>query len=68
MLELFFDSSVVVRMGFISEGATVTKHHYKELLHHKYNLFHHNCPELWDRKNWLLLLDPSPENHSVLMQ
>jgi hypothetical protein len=33
MLELFFDSSGIVNMESFPEGATVNKHHYKEILH-----------------------------------
>jgi hypothetical protein len=32
MLELFFDSSGIVHMEFIPEGATVSKHRYEEIL------------------------------------
>jgi hypothetical protein len=48
MLELFFNSSGIVHMEFIPEGATVNKHNYKEILHHLYNSLH---PELRHRKN-----------------
>jgi hypothetical protein len=34
MLELFFDSSEIVHVEFIPEGATVNKHRYKEILRH----------------------------------
>jgi hypothetical protein len=55
-------------MKFIPEGATVNKHLYKEILHHLRNSVHHKCPELWHRKNWLLLLDSAPTHCSVLVQ
>jgi hypothetical protein len=54
MLELFFDSSGTVHMEFIPEGATVNKHHYKEILHRLRNSICCKCPVLRHRKNWLL--------------
>jgi hypothetical protein len=32
MVELFFDSSGIVHVEFIPEGATVNKHRYEEIL------------------------------------
>jgi hypothetical protein len=40
MLELFFNSSGIVHMEFIPVGATVNKHHYKEILHRLCNPIH----------------------------
>jgi hypothetical protein len=57
MLELFFDSSGTVHVEFIPEGATVNKHHYKQILRHPCNSICYKRPELWCRKNWLLLYD-----------
>jgi hypothetical protein len=70
MLELFFfffffDSSGIVHMGFIPEGATVNKHHCKEIVCRLHNSIR---PELWRKKNWLLLHDNAPAHYSVLVQ
>jgi hypothetical protein len=59
MLELFFDSSGIVHMEFIPKEVTVNKHRYQEILHHLCNPICHKHPELWHRKNWLLLHDIS---------
>jgi hypothetical protein len=42
MLELIFDSSGIVLVEFFTEGVTVNKHCYKEILHHLCNSVHHN--------------------------
>jgi hypothetical protein len=68
MFELFFDSSGIVCMEFIPEGAIVNKHCYKKILHRLLNTICHMRPELWCRKNWLLLHDNTPAHHSVLVQ
>jgi histone-lysine N-methyltransferase SETMAR len=65
MLELFFDSSGIVHVEFIPEGVTVNKHCYKEILRRLRNSIR---PELWRRKNWLLLHDNAPAHRSVLVQ
>jgi hypothetical protein len=57
MLQLFFDSSGTVHMEFIPEEATVNKHHYKQILRRPCNSIRCKRPELWRRKNWLLLYD-----------
>jgi hypothetical protein len=59
MLELFFDLSGIVHMEFIP-GATVNKHLYKEILRCLRSSVRHKRPELWHRKNWLLLHDNAP--------
>jgi hypothetical protein len=46
MVELFFNACGNVHMEFIPEGATVNKHHYKEILRHLHNSIHYKCPEL----------------------
>jgi hypothetical protein len=58
MHELFLDYSGIVHMQFIPEGLTVNKPGYKILC----------CPELWHRKNWLLLHGNAPTHRSVLVQ
>jgi hypothetical protein len=68
MFELFFDSSGIVLMDFIPERVTVNKHCYKKILHHLHNSIRRKHPELWCRKNWLLLHDNSPAHCSVLVQ
>jgi histone-lysine N-methyltransferase SETMAR len=55
-------------MEFIPEGATVNKHHYKEILHCLCNSIHRKRPERWHRKNWLLLHDSAPAHRSVLVK
>jgi hypothetical protein len=55
MLELLFDSTGIVHMEFIPEGATVNKHSYKEILCRPCNSLRHKCLQFWRRKNWLLL-------------
>jgi hypothetical protein len=68
MLEQFFNSSGIVHTEFIPKGVTVNKHCYKEILHHLCNSIHHEHPELWNRKNSLLLHDNAPAHRSVLDQ
>jgi hypothetical protein len=55
------DTSGTGHMEFIPEGVTVYQHRYKEILGRK-------RPELWCRKNWLLLYDTAPAHCSVLVQ
>jgi hypothetical protein len=68
MLELFFDSSGIIHMEFIPGGATVNKHRYKEILRLLCSSICRKRPELWSRKNWLLIHDNAPAHHSVLVQ
>jgi hypothetical protein len=68
MLELFFDSSGIVHMEFIPEGMTVNKHRYKEVLRRLRNSVRHKLPELWHRKNWLMLHDNATAHCSMLVQ
>jgi hypothetical protein len=68
MPELFFNSSGTGHMEFIPEGATVIKHHYKEILCHLLNSIRCTHPELLRRQNWLLLNGNTPAYHSVLVQ
>jgi hypothetical protein len=67
-LELLFDSSGIVHMESIPEEATLNKHCYKEILHCLRNSNHYKRPELWHRKNWLLLYDNATAYRSVLVQ
>jgi histone-lysine N-methyltransferase SETMAR len=67
MLELFFDPSGIVHMEFIPEGVTVNKHSYK-ILRCLCNSVRCKRPELWHRKNWLLLYDSAPAHRSLLVQ
>jgi hypothetical protein len=46
LLKLFFDSSGIVHMDFIPDGATVNKHHYNEILRHLHNSIRRKGPEL----------------------
>jgi histone-lysine N-methyltransferase SETMAR len=68
MLELFFISFEIVHMEFILEGVTANKHLYKEILCCLRISICHKCPELWQRKNWLLLHDNASARRSVLFQ
>jgi hypothetical protein len=68
MLELFFNPSGIVHTEFIPEGVTANKHRYKEPLCYLLSSVHCKCPELWCRKNWLLLHDNSPAHRPVLVQ
>jgi hypothetical protein len=68
MLELLFDSSGIVHMEFIPEEVTLNKHCYKEILHRLHNSNRHKRPELWRRKNGLLLYDNATAYCSVLVQ
>lgn len=68
MLELFFDSLGIVHMEFIPQGATVNKTRYKEILRRLRDSIRRKRPELWRRKNWLLLHDNAPAHRSVLVQ
>jgi hypothetical protein len=60
---MFFDSSGIVHMEFIPEGATV-----KEILRRLRNSIRLKRPELWRRKSSLLLHDNAPAHHSVLVE
>jgi histone-lysine N-methyltransferase SETMAR len=55
-------------MEFLSEGATINKHRYKEIFHGVCNSIHRKHSELWLKKNWLLLHDSAPAHRSVLVQ
>jgi hypothetical protein len=68
MLELFFNSSGIVHMEFIPEGATVDKHRYNDILSRLHNSIRRKRSELCRKKNWLLLHDNAPAHLSVLVQ
>ncbi|KAJ4425780.1 hypothetical protein ANN_27405 [Periplaneta americana] len=53
---------------FIPQGATVDKILYKEILGRISNSIRRKRPELWHRKNWLLLHDNAPAHRSILVQ
>ncbi|KAJ4427588.1 hypothetical protein ANN_25236 [Periplaneta americana] len=53
---------------FIPQGATVDKILYKEILGRLNNSIRRKRPELWHRKNWLLLHDNAPAHRSILAQ
>ena len=55
-------------MKFIPEDATVNKTRYKEILGRLRNLVRRKRPELWRRKNWLLLHDNAPADRPVLVK
>jgi hypothetical protein len=57
-------------MEFIPEGATVNNHYYMEILCHLCNSIKSSCkhPELWLRKNCLLLHENALAYPSVLVQ
>lgn len=61
------DSSVMVHMKFIPEGATVNKYCYKQILRRHCSSVCRKNPELWWRKNRLSLQDNLPANCSVLI-
>jgi hypothetical protein len=68
MLELFFISSETVHVKFIPEEVIANKLCYKEVLCCLCSLYCYKHPELWSRKNWLLLRDDAPVHHSVPVQ
>jgi histone-lysine N-methyltransferase SETMAR len=70
MLELFFDSSGIVHVEFtcIPDRAAVNKDWYKEIHIRLSESIRHKRPELWRRKNWLLLHDNAPAHRSILVQ
>ncbi|KAJ4431310.1 hypothetical protein ANN_19907 [Periplaneta americana] len=53
---------------FIPQDATVDKILYKEILGRLRNSLRRKRPELWHRKNWLLLHDNAPAHRSILVQ
>ena len=55
-------------MEFISEGATVNKARYKDILGRSRDSIRRKHPGLWRRKNWLLLYDNAPAHRAVLVQ
>jgi stress response protein YsnF len=67
-LELFFNSSGIVHMKFISEEVTVNKQTNKETLHCVRSPVRHKHPELWHKKDWLLLHSSAPAHCSVLVE
>jgi len=68
MLELFFASQGIVHMELISKEATVNKTRYKEILRLIRESIRRKGPELWRRKNWILLHDNAPAHRSILVQ
>jgi histone-lysine N-methyltransferase SETMAR len=68
MLELVLGSSGIVHMKFIPKGVTVNKHRYKEILHCLRRSVRRKHPELWRRKNWLLIHDNTLAHGFVLVQ
>lgn len=67
-LTVFFYSNGIVHIEFIPQGATVDKILYKEILGRLSNSIRRKRPELWHRKNWLLLHDNAPAHRSILVQ
>ena len=64
-LELFFlNLNGIIQTEFISEGVTVNKIRYMDILSRFCDSIRSKRPELWHRKNWLLLSD----NRSVTVQ
>ena len=61
--ELLFDSNGIHPRRYICK-----QNHYKEIFGHLRDSFHRKRPELWHRKNWLLLHDNAPAYWSVLVQ
>jgi transposase len=55
-------------MELIPEGVTVNKQRYKEILHRLRNSIRHKRPDLWRRKNWLLLYNNAPAHRCALVQ
>ncbi|KAJ4450467.1 hypothetical protein ANN_01892, partial [Periplaneta americana] len=53
---------------FIPQGATVDKILYKEILGLLSNSIRRKRPELWHRKNWMLLHDNAPAHRSIPVQ
>ncbi|KAJ8881059.1 hypothetical protein PR048_017532 [Dryococelus australis] len=68
ILELLFDSLRNVHMEFISQGETVNKTLYMEILLHLRDSIRRNLPELGRRKKWLLQHNSVLAHHSVLVQ
>ncbi|KAJ4450961.1 hypothetical protein ANN_02396 [Periplaneta americana] len=70
VLDIFKVSTSVIRLHpeFIPQGATVDKILYKEILGRLRNSISRKRPELWHRKNWLLLHDNAPAHRSILVQ
>ncbi|KAJ4434269.1 hypothetical protein ANN_22821 [Periplaneta americana] len=58
----------LLSLEFIPQGATVDKVLYKEILGRLRNSVRRKRPELWHRKNWLLLQDNAPAHRSILVQ
>ena len=67
-VELLSDSNGIVHMEFIPEGATVNKTRYKEIIGRLCDSIRRNRPELWRRKDWLLLHDDATAHRYVLVQ
>ena len=65
---MFYDSNGIVHIKFILEGATVNKLRHKETLSRLRDSMRRKRPELWHRKNCLLLHDNTPAHRSVLVQ
>ncbi|KAJ4426254.1 hypothetical protein ANN_27066 [Periplaneta americana] len=57
-----------LKAKFIPQGATVDKILYKEILGCLSNSVRRKRPELWHRKNWLLLHNNAPAHRSILVQ
>jgi histone-lysine N-methyltransferase SETMAR len=55
-------------MEFITEGANLNKHCYKEILCCLCNSVWKKYPELRRRKKWLLLHNTIPAHHSLLIE
>ena len=68
MLELFLDSNGIAHMEFIPEVVTVNRTRYKEILGRLRDSVRRKSPELWCRKNCLLLHENAPAHQPVLVQ
>ncbi|GBO13735.1 hypothetical protein AVEN_14207-1 [Araneus ventricosus] len=64
----FFDYDSVIHYEFISEGQTVNKELYLEILKRLRDAIRRKQPEKWETNDWFLLHDNAPPHRALLVK
>ncbi|UYV70543.1 RGS7 [Cordylochernes scorpioides] len=68
LLTVFFDCRGVVHHEFLSQGRTVNKEYYLQVMRNLREAIRQKRPDLWKNKNWLLHHDNAPAHTSLLVR
>lgn len=68
LLTVFFDCRGVVHHEFLSQGRTVNKEYYLEVMRRLREAIRKKRPDLWKNNSWLLHHDNAPAHSSLLVR